>query len=40
LDGERDFDDAITTDEFVLPVEKWPDRSISIESGHRYGKQE
>lgn len=40
LDGERDFDDAIATDEFVLPVDKWPDRSISIESGRRYGKQE
>jgi len=40
LDGERDFDDAIATDEFVLPVVVWPDRSISIEGGRRYGKQE
>lgn len=40
LDDERDFDDAITTDEFVLPVEVWPDRRISIESGRVYGKQE
>lgn len=40
LDGERDFDDAITTDEFVLPVEIWPNGSISIEGGRIYGKQE
>lgn len=40
LDGERDFDDAIATDEFVLPVDLWPDGSISIEGGRRYGKQE
>lgn len=33
LDGERDFDDAITTDEFVLPVEVLPDGRISIEGG-------
>ena len=40
LDGERDFDDAITTDEFILPVDVWPDRSISTEEGGFYGKQE
>ena len=40
LDVERDFDDAITTDEFVLPVDVWPDGSISIEDGRLYGKQE
>jgi len=40
LDGERDFDDAITTDEFVLPVNVWPDGSISIEGGRVYGKQQ
>lgn len=40
LDGERDFDDAITTDEYVLPVDVWPDGSISIEDGSLYGKQE
>lgn len=28
FDGERDFDDAISTDEFVLPVKVWPDGSI------------
>lgn len=40
LDGERDFDDAITTDEFVLPVNVWPNGSISIEDGRVYGKQQ
>ncbi len=40
LDGERDFDDAITTEEFVLPVDVWPDRSITTEDGRGYGKQE
>ncbi|MDQ5980163.1 MAG: hypothetical protein QG602_3138 [Verrucomicrobiota bacterium] len=40
LDGERDFDDAITTDEYVLPVSVWPDGSIATEWGRRYGKQE
>lgn len=38
LDGERDFEDAITIDEFVLPVTIWPDSSISTENGRRYGK--
>lgn len=37
LDGERDFDDAIVTDEFVLPVDVWPDRSISIDDGRVFG---
>lgn len=40
LDGERDFDDAIVTDEFVLPVDVWPDGRISIKDGRIYGKQE
>lgn len=40
LDNERAFDDAITTDEFVLPVKAWPDRTISIKGGRAYGKQQ
>jgi len=40
LDGERDYSDAITTDEFVLPVDVWLDGSISIEGGRVYGKQQ
>ena len=40
LDGERDFGDAISTDEFVLPVDVFPDGRISTENGQIYGKQE
>lgn len=40
LDGEREFDDAISTDEFVLPVKIWPDGCISIEEGRMFGKQQ
>ena len=39
LGGERDFEDAITVEEFVLPVDVWPDGSISIKEGRIYGKQ-
>ncbi len=38
LDGERDYEDAITTDEFVLPVDVWSNGSISTEGGRTYGK--
>lgn len=40
LDGERDYDDAIATDEFVLAVDVWPDGRISIEDGSTFGKLE
>ena len=40
IDGERDFDDAISTDEFVLSVDVWPDGRISIEDGRIFGKVE
>ncbi len=40
LDRERDFHDAISTDEFILPVELWPDGTISTPDGRRYGKAE
>lgn len=39
INDERDFADAITTDEFVLPVDVWSDGSISTEWGRKYGKQ-
>lgn len=38
LDGEREFDDAITTDEFVVPVAIWPDGRISTKDGRIFGK--
>lgn len=38
--GERDFDDALTTGDFILPVEVWPDGTIQTADGRRFGKQE
>lgn len=40
LAGERDFDDASTTGDFILPVQVWPDGTIETEDGHRFGVQE
>lgn len=39
LDGEREFDDAISTEDFILPVDVWPDGSISTEDGCMFGKR-
>ena len=39
LDGERAFDEAISTDDFILSVDVWPDGSISIEDGSVFGKR-
>jgi hypothetical protein len=40
LDREREFHGAISADEFVLPINVWPDGSISTEDGRKYGKAE
>ncbi len=37
LDGERDFDDAITVEEYVLPVVINPEGIITDEAGNRFG---
>ena len=37
LDGERDFEDAITVDEYVLEVEALPDGTVVDASGNRFG---
>lgn len=37
--GERDFEDTITIEDFVLPVDVWPDGRISIEDGSVFGKK-
>lgn len=37
LSGDRDFEDAIKVDDFILPVDVWPDGSISIEGGSIFG---
>jgi hypothetical protein len=39
LAGEREFDDAIVTEDFVLPVEVWPDGTICLEDGRRFGRR-
>ncbi len=40
LDGSREFDDAITTEDFILAVQVWPDGRISTEDGRTFGKRE
>jgi hypothetical protein len=38
LDGERDFDDAMTVEEYVVDVMVHPDGSISDEADNFFGK--
>ena len=40
LDGVCDYDDTISTDEFVLPVNVQLDGSISTQDGRVFGRQE
>jgi hypothetical protein len=37
MDGERDFVDAITVEEYVVPVTVHPDGTITDEDGHCFG---
>jgi phosphatidylserine decarboxylase len=37
LDGERDFDDAITVEEYVVPVTVHPNGTITDETGNCFG---
>jgi len=37
LDGERDFDDAMTVEEYAVPVTVHPDGSITDEDGNSFG---
>ena len=37
LDGERDFEDAITVEEYVVPVTVNPDGTIIDDQGRRFG---
>ena len=37
IDGERDFDDAITVEEYVVPVTVHPDSTITDEDGNGFG---
>lgn len=36
--GERTFDDAVAIENLILPVDVWPDGSISIEDGSVFEK--
>jgi hypothetical protein len=37
LDGERDYEDAIEVEEYVVPVTVQPDGVITDEDGHAFG---
>ena len=37
LDGERDYDDAITVEEYVVPVTVHPDGVIADGDGRTFG---
>jgi hypothetical protein len=40
LAGERDFDDAMTVEDYILPVDVLPDGSILDEDDNFFGKKE
>jgi hypothetical protein len=40
LDGQREFDDAMTVEDYILPVNVLPDGSILDEDGNCFGKKE
>ena len=37
IDGHRDFEDAMTVEEYVVPVDVYPDGSVVDEAGNRFG---
>jgi hypothetical protein len=39
LAGSREFDDAISNEDFVLRVKVWPDGRISTEDDRTFGKR-
>lgn len=39
LDDQRDFEDALTVEDFILPINVWPDGRISTDDGRTWGKQ-
>jgi hypothetical protein len=40
LDGQRDFDDAIEVEDYILPVDVLSDGSILDEDGNCFGKKD
>ncbi len=39
MNGERDFDDAVVIDEFLVPVRVLPDGSIIDDEGRHFGRE-
>ena len=39
LDGQRDFEDAMAIEDYILPVDVLPDGSILDEDGNCFGKK-
>lgn len=39
LAGEREFEDAITIEDYIAPVDVWSDGSFSTEDGTVFGSQ-
>ena len=37
IDGHRDFEDAMTVEEYIVPVDVYPDGSVVDEVGNRFG---
>ena len=40
LEDEHDFDDAMTVEDYILPVDVLPDGSILDEDGNCFGKKD
>jgi hypothetical protein len=40
LEGEREFEDAMTVEDYILPVDVLPDGSVLDEDGNCFGKKE
>jgi len=40
LEGEREFDDAISPEEYVVEVSVFPDGSVEDEAGYRFGNEQ
>ena len=37
IDGHRDFEAAMTVEEYIVPVDVYPDGSVVDETGNRFG---
>ena len=40
LDGQRDFEDAMTVEDYILPVDVLPDGSVLDDDGNYFGKKD